>query len=108
MTPDGIAEALLHVGWPKLFFLSFSSISSSCSFSSFRNRCADAGHDVLMQEMRYAVGKYCCARLQLYHALMHYKHRLRGKLKKRIKREHSVTQVSHSTVSQRVGYSCHW
>ena len=53
-----------------------------------------------MQEMRYAVGKYCCARLQLYHALMHYKHRLRGKLKKRIKREHSVTQVSRFTVSQ--------
>ncbi|DBA89279.1 TPA: hypothetical protein ACH3X1_016415 [Trebouxia sp. C0004] len=60
------------------------------------------------QEMRYAVGKYCCARLQLYHALMHYKHRLRGKLKKRIKREHNVTQVRHSTVSQHVGYSCHW
>lgn len=46
-----------------------------------------------MQEMQYAVGKYCCARLQLYHALMHYKHRLRGKLKKRIKREHSMTKV---------------
>ncbi|DBA69354.1 TPA: hypothetical protein ACH3X2_012930 [Trebouxia sp. C0005] len=45
------------------------------------------------QEMRYAVGKYCCARLQLYHALMHYKHRLRGKLKKRIKREHNVTRL---------------
>ncbi len=61
-----------------------------------------------MQVMRYAVGKYCCARLQLYHALMHYKHRLRGKLKKRIKREHNVTQVSHSIVSQHAGHNCHW
>lgn len=46
-----------------------------------------------VQEMQYAVGKYCCARLQLYHALMHYKHRLRGKLKKRIKKEHNISQV---------------
>ena len=46
-----------------------------------------------MQEMHYTVGKFCCARLQLYHAMMHYKHRLRGKLKKRVKGQHNITKV---------------
>ena len=48
----------------------------------------------MLQEVSYAVGRFCCARLQMYHALMHYKHRLRGKLKKRIKAEYQLQKVS--------------
>ena len=47
-----------------------------------------------MQELQFAVGRYCCARLQMYHALVHYKHRLHGKLKKHIKHAHSMQQVN--------------
>ena len=39
------------------------------------------------------MGRMCCARIQMYHALMHYKYRLRGKLKKRIKTEYSLQRV---------------
>ena len=111
MTLGGVTEALPQaiglVGFLFLFLFLFIFLFCSSS-SSCRNRCANAEHDALMQEMRYAVGKYCCASLQLYHALMHYRHRLRGKLKKRIKREHNVTQVSRTTVSQHLGHICHW
>ena len=52
-----------------------------------------------LQEVQYAVGRFCCARLQMYHALMHYKHRLRGKLKKRIKAEYKLQRVKSKSCS---------
>lgn len=61
-------------------------------------RCA--GHlicflDSVLQELQFAVGRYCCARLQMYHALVHYKHRLRGKLKKHIKHAYNMQKVTY-------------
>ena len=50
--------------------------------------------DFVLQELQFAVGRYCCARLQMYHALIHYKHRLRGKLKKHIKHAYNMQKVT--------------
>lgn len=59
--------------------------------------------DSVLQELQFAVGRYCCARLQMYHALVHYKHRLRGKLKKHIKHAYNMQKVTchHAHMLQR-------
>lgn len=45
------------------------------------------------QERGYVVGRHCAVRVQLYHALWHYKRRLRAKLKKALKQARAQLQV---------------
>lgn len=40
------------------------------------------------------MGQHCAVRVQLYHALWHYKRRMRGKLKKQLKKSRQFLQVS--------------
>ncbi len=56
-----------------------------------------------LERYTFQVGKYCCARIMLYHALYHYKHRLLGRLKMALKlqlrkhrrgRRHAVDQLT--------------
>ena len=42
------------------------------------------------------VGQHCAVRVQLYHALWHYKHNLRAKLKKALKQAHAALRVRPS------------
>lgn len=39
------------------------------------------------------VGPHCAVRVQLYHALWHFKRRVRGKLKKKLKESRAWLQV---------------
>ncbi|KAK9916753.1 hypothetical protein WJX75_006571 [Coccomyxa subellipsoidea] len=45
-----------------------------------------------VKERRYVVGQHCAVRVQLYHALWHYKRRMRGKLKKQLKKSRQFLQ----------------
>ena len=49
---------------------------------------------VFAKERHFVVGTHCSIRLQLYHALWHYKHRLRAKLKKQLKIARKDLQVT--------------
>ena len=40
------------------------------------------------------LGRHCAVRVQLYHALWHYKRRLRAKLKKALRRARATLRVS--------------
>ncbi len=44
----------------------------------------------------FPVGRYCCARLALYHALFHWRHRLLARLKRELKAELRRRKVSAS------------
>lgn len=76
--------------------------SPGCLGGSVNKYCRKMGQSstyfvLTLQELQFAVGRYCCARLQMYHALIHYKHRLRGKLKKHIKHAFNMHQVTAIT-----------
>ncbi|EIE26346.1 hypothetical protein COCSUDRAFT_64448 [Coccomyxa subellipsoidea C-169] len=44
------------------------------------------GEEEELKERSYVVGQHCAVRVQLYHALWHYRRRMRGKLKKQLKK----------------------
>ncbi|CAL8466622.1 g6158 [Coccomyxa elongata] len=50
------------------------------------------GEDGERRERKYIVGQHCAVRVQLYHALWHYKHHIRGKLKKQLKKSREYLQ----------------
>lgn len=46
-----------------------------------------------VQERHFVVGQHCAVRVQLYHGLWHYKHRMQAKLKKELKKAKAHLQV---------------
>jgi hypothetical protein len=45
------------------------------------------------------VGRHCATRVQLYHALWHYKRRVRANLKKKLKESRAWLQVQRVLIS---------
>ncbi len=86
-----LSTSCLHPSWPIMCVFVFTYMLTWIIISRIISNFLTCSWR--MQERSYVVGQHCAVRVQLYHALWHYRRRMRGKLKKQLKKSRQYLEV---------------